>query len=284
MKTKLRIVQLDSTLGNFDDNLQQHISHVELAIHEGIEFIVFPELSLSGYNLQDAAQDMAMPISDAHFEPLRTLSKHISILCGGVELSDDFGVYNAAFFFEDGKARVVHRKVFLPTYGMFEELRYFSAGQRIVPFQTRRLGTVGVAICEDNWHVTLPYLLAMQGAKVLFSLVASPLRIDGETGELKIATTWEMMSRTYANLFSIYVVMANRVGNEDGLSYWGGSEIISPSGQLIAKAKAFELDSIDAVIDLQEVKRARLRSSHFLDEDLRLFASEITRILNAQHK
>jgi predicted amidohydrolase len=124
----------------------------------------------------------------------------------------------------------------------------------------------------------------MQGAKVLFSLVASPLRIDGETGELKIATTWEMMSRTYANLFSIYVVMANRVGNEDGLSYWGGSEIISPSGQLIAKAKAFELDSIDAVIDLQEVKRARLRSSHFLDEDLRLFASEITRILNAQHK
>jgi predicted amidohydrolase len=167
---------------------------------------------------------------------------------------------------------------------MFEELRYFSAGQRIAPFHSRRLGTVGVAICEDNWHVTLPYLLAMQGAKVLFSLIASPLRVDSQTGELKIATTWEMMTRTYANLFSIYVVMANRVGNEDGLSYWGGSEIVSPSGELIAKAKVFESELIDSVIDLQEVKRARLRSSHFLDEDLRLFASEITRIMNAQHK
>lgn len=284
MKAKLRIAQQDSTLGNFEDNLQQHLSHVETAIRDGIEFIVFPELSLSGYNLQDAAQDIALPISDARFEPLRTLSKHISILCGGVELSDDFGVYNAAFFFEDGEARTVHRKVFLPTYGMFEELRYFSAGQRIVPFHSRRLGTVGVAICGDNWHVTLPYLLAMQGAKVLFSLIASPLRVDSQTGELKIAATWEMMTRTYANLFSIYVVMANRVGNEDGLSYWGGSEIVSPSGELLAKAKVFESDLIDCVIDLQEVKRARLRSSHFLDEDLRLFASEITRIMNAQHK
>ncbi len=284
MKTKLRVAQIGGVLANFDENLQQHLSQVEAAIRDGIEFIVFPELSLSGYNVQDAAQDIALPITDKRFEPLCALSKHISILCGGIELSDDFGVYNAAFFFEDGEAKVVHRKVFLPTYGMFEELRYFSAGQRIAPFHSRRLGTLGVAICEDNWHVTLPYLLAMQGTKVLFSLIASPLRIDIETGELSIAKTWEMMTRTYSNLFSIYVVMANRVGNEDGLSYWGGSEIISPSGHLIAKAKTFEPDSIDAIIDLQEVKRARLRSSHFLDEDLRLFASELTRIMNAQHK
>ncbi len=284
MKVKLRVAQTSGVLANFDENLQQHLSQVEAAIQDGIGFIVFPELSLSGYNVQDAAQDLALPITDKRFEPLRALSKHISILCGGIELSDDFGVYNAAFFFEDGASHVVHRKVFLPTYGMFEELRYFSAGQRIAPFHSRRLGTLGVAICEDNWHVTLPYLLAMQGTKVLFSLVASPLRLDTETGELSIAKTWEMMTRTYANLFSIYVVMANRIGNEDGLSYWGGSEIISPSGHLIAKAKTFEPDAIDAVIDLQEVKRARLRSSHFLDEDLRLLASELTRILNAQHK
>ncbi|MGQ9805695.1 MAG: nitrilase-related carbon-nitrogen hydrolase [Chlorobiales bacterium] len=283
MKTKLRVAQMGGVLANFDANLEQHLSLIEAAIQDGVEFIAFPELSLSGYNIQDAAQDIALPITDLRFEPLRKISKHISILCGGVELSDDFGVYNAAFFFEDGDARTVHRKVFLPTYGMFEELRYFSAGQRIAPFRSRRLGTVGVAICEDNWHVMLPYLLAMQGAKVLFSLVASPLRIDVETGELNITKTWEMMNRTYANLFSLYLVMANRVGNEDGLSYWGSSEIVSPSGHLIAKAKAFESDSIDGIIDLNEVKRARLRSSHFLDEDLRLLASEITRILNAQH-
>lgn len=284
MTAKLRVAQLGGVLANFDANLEQHLSLIEDAIRDGIEFIAFPELSLSGYNIQDAAQDLAAPITDPRFEPLRAISKRISILCGGVELSDDFGVYNAAFFFEDGVGQTAHRKVFLPTYGMFEELRYFSAGQRIAPFRSRRLGAIGVAICEDAWHVTLPYLLAMQGAKVLFSLVASPLRIDVETGELSVAKTWEMINRTYANLFSLYVVMANRVGNEDGLSYWGGSEIVSPSGRLIAKAKTFESDTIDAVIDLDEVKRARLRSSHFLDEDLRLFASEITRILNAQRQ
>lgn len=284
MKVKLRVAQLDSALANLDDNLARHVALIEQAIRDGVEFIAFPELSLSGYNLQDAAQDIALSIADARFQPLRDLSKRISILCGGVELSDDYGVYNAAFFFEDGEGTVAHRKVFLPTYGMFEELRYFSAGQRIAPFRSRRLGTIGVAICEDNWHVTVPYLLAMQGAKVLFSLIASPLRVDAETGELKIAETWEMMTRTYANLFSVYVAMVNRVGSEDGLSYWGGSEIVSPSGALVAKAKRFEPDLIDAVIDLNEVKRARLRSSHFLDEDLRLFASEIARILNAQQR
>jgi predicted amidohydrolase len=281
MKAKLRIAQIDSALANFNENLDKHLTLIDVAIKDGVEFIVFPELSLSGYNVQDAAQDIAMPIHDSRLEPLRERSKHISILCGGVELSDDFGVYNAAFFFEDGISRSVHRKVFLPTYGMFEELRYFTAGQRVAPFHSRRLGTVGAAICEDNWHVTLPYLLAMQGAKVMFTLVASPLRVDLGAGELHIATTWEMLARTYANLFSIYVVMANRIGNEDGLSYWGGSEIIAPNGNIAAKAVLFDTATIDYVIDLNDVKRARLQSSHFLDENLLFLASEIERLKNA---
>jgi predicted amidohydrolase len=279
MTCNLRVAQIDSTLANLDENLKKHLLLIEQAIEDGIEFIVFPELSLTGYNVQDAAQDIAMSIQDARLNPLRELSKKISILCGGIELSGDYGVYNAAFFFEDGNAQTVHRKVYLPTYGMFEELRYFSAGQKVDAFHSRRLGTIGVTICEDNWHVTMPYLLAMQGAKLMFMLVASPLRVDTETGDLKIATIWEMMTRTYANLFSVYVVMANRVGNEDGLSYWGGSEIISPNAALIAKAKPFVEDQIDAAIDFTKVKRARLASSHFLDEDIRFLSSEITRLL-----
>jgi predicted amidohydrolase len=280
MKCTLRVAQIDGTLANLDENLAKHISIIEQAIRDGIEFIVFPELSLTGYNVQDAAQDIALPIYDKRFDALRDLSKKISILCGGIELSEEFGVYNAAFFFEDGVSKTVHRKVYLPTYGMFEELRYFSAGQKVETFSSRRLGKIGVAICEDNWHVTVPYLLAMQGAKLIFALVASPLRVDSTTGELKIASTWEMMIRTYANLFSAYFVMANRVGNEDGLSYWGGSEIVSPNGATIAKAKQFDLDFIDSVIDINEVKRSRLMSSHFLDEDLRFLSSEIERVMN----
>lgn len=278
MKTKLRIAQIDSTLANFDENLQKHISLIDKAIQDGIEFIVFPELSLTGYNVQDAAQDIAMPITDKRLAPLTELSKKISILCGGIELSEEFGVYNSAFFFEDGEAKTVHRKIYLPTYGMFEELRYFSAGHHVKPFHSRRLGKIGVAICEDSWHISVPYLLAVQGAKVIFSLMSSPLRFDLGTGELKIARTWEMLNRTYAHLFSVYIVCANRVGNEDSLSYWGNSEIVSPDGSTVAQAPKFEESIVDGAIDFSEVRRTRLLSSHFLDEDLRLITSELNRI------
>ncbi len=278
MAVKLRIAQIDCVLANFEENLQTHISHVEQAIKDGIEVIVFPELSLTGYNVQDAAQDIAMPVTDKRLEPLTRLSEKITILCGGIELSEEFGVYNSAFFFENGKASTIHRKIYLPTYGMFEELRYFSAGHEIHIFESQKLGKIGVAICEDFWHMSVPYLLAIQGAKVLFSLMSSPLRIELDTGELKIAKTWEMLNRTYAHLFSVYVVCANRIGNEDSLSYWGNSEIIGPDSQTIAKGPVFEQAVIDGVIDLNEVRRTRLHSSHFLDEDLRLINAELNRI------
>ncbi|MDX2127669.1 MAG: nitrilase-related carbon-nitrogen hydrolase [Chloroherpetonaceae bacterium] len=280
MKTKIRVCQTDCTLANFQENLERHLVLIEQAIAEGIEFIVFPELSLSGYNVQDAAQDIALPISDEKFDPLRKASHQISILCGGIELSEHYGVYNSAFFFEDGKSETVHRKIYLPTYGMFEELRYFSAGKQVQPFHSKRLGKIGVAICEDNWHVSVPYLLAAQGIKVLFMMVASPLRIDMRSGELRIAETWQMMARTYATLFSMFTVFANRIGNEDGLSYWGGSEVISPDGETLAKAPNFQSTHIDAFIDFAMVKRARLRSSHFLDEDFSFCRDELNRIID----
>jgi predicted amidohydrolase len=279
MSVTLRLAQHDCTLANFDKNLQKHVAYIEQAIRDGIEFIAFPELSLAGYNLQDAAQDIAVHIHDPSLQPLRDLSNHISILCGAVELSDDYGVYNSAFFFEDGNGTSVHRKIYLPTYGMFEELRYFSAGIEAKPFVSRRLGSAGVAICEDNWHLGVPYLLAAQGAKVIFSMSNSPLRIDFASGELKIAEGWSMMSRTYAMLLSVYVAFINRTGNEDGLSYWGGSELISPDGAVICKAPCFEETALDAVIDFNLVKRARLRSSHFLDDDPRWLNSELERVL-----
>jgi len=279
MSVKLRIAQIDSVLANFDENLKKHIEHIQAAISDGMEFIVFPELSLTGYNVQDAAQDIAMPITDPRFQPLADLSHKISILCGGVELSEDFGVYNSAFFFEDGVAKSVHRKIYLPTYGMFEELRYFSAGHHVRSFHSRKLGKIGVAICEDCWHISVPYLHAVQGAKVIFAMMSSPLRVDLQTGELGIARVWEMLNRTYAHIFSVYLVCANRVGNEDSLSYWGNSEIIAPDGNSVARGPLFEEAVLDGEIDFGQVRRTRLHSSHFLDEDLRLISSELDRIL-----
>ncbi|NTW51074.1 MAG: acyltransferase [Chlorobiaceae bacterium] len=284
LKSKIRIVQSDCTLANFDENLARHVSAIELAIRDGMEAIAFPELSLTGYNVQDAAQDMAMHIDDRRLEPLRELSRNICIICGGIELSDDYGVYNSAFMFEDGTGRSVHRKIYLPTYGMFEELRYFTAGRKIEPVTSRRLGRIGVAICEDFWHVSVPYLLAHQGAKLLLVLMSSPLRLSPGQGTPAIVSQWQTIAGTYAFLFSCYVACINRVGNEDSFTYWGNSSVTGPDGSVVASAPMFSEHSLDATIDFSTVKRVRLQSSHFLDEDLKLFSAELDAVLGTKRK
>ncbi len=279
MRFRMRIAQINCVLANIEANLAQHSSLIEQAIQDNIDVIAFPELSLTGYNVQDAAQDIALHINDPALDHLRELSREITIICGGIELSDEYGVYNAAFLFEDGRAQVAHRKIYLPTYGMFEELRYFSAGQKVEAISSRRLGKTGIAICEDVWHVSVPYLLAQQGAKLLVVLMSSPLRIaPGET-QPAIVRQWQNILSTYSFLFSTYVVCINRVGNEDSFTYWGNSSITGPDGITLAEAPLFEQHSMDVLIDLDAVKQARLRSSHFLDEDLRLFASELRDIM-----
>lgn len=284
LKSKLRIVQSDCTLANFEENLERHIIAIEAAIRDGAEAIAFPELSLTGYNVQDAAQDMAMHIDDRRLDPLRALSRDICIFCGGIELSDDYGVYNAAFMFEDGEGRSVHRKIYLPTYGMFEELRYFSAGRQIETVNSRRIGKVGVAICEDFWHMSVPYLLAHQGAKLLLVLMSSPLRLSPGAGVPAIVAQWQTIASTSAFLLSCYVACVNRVGNEDSFTYWGNSAVTAPDGSLAACAPMFSEHSFDAVIDYSVVKRVRLQSSHFLDEDTKLFASQLETMLGANRR
>jgi predicted amidohydrolase len=282
LKPTLRIVQTDCTLANFDENLARHVTAAEQAIRDGVDAIAFPELSLTGYNVQDAAQDIAMHIDDRRLDPLRELSRNICIICGGIELSDDYGVYNAALLFEDGSSRSVHRKIYLPTYGMFEELRYFSAGQQVEAIISRRLGKIGVAICEDLWHVSVPYLLAHQGAKLLVVLMSSPLRMSPGTGNPAIVSQWQTIAETYAFLFSSYVACVNRVGNEDSFTFWGSSSVTGPDGSQLVSAPLFSQCVIDAPIDFLDVKRSRLQSSHFLDEDLKLFAAELETILKSK--
>jgi len=284
LKAKLRIVQSDCTLANFDENLESHVKTIEQAIRDGVEAIVFPELSLTGYNVQDAAQDMAMHIEDSRLAPLRGLSREITVICGGIELSDDYGVYNSAFMFEDGIGKSVHRKIYLPTYGMFEELRYFSAGRQVEAVTSRRLGKIGVAICEDFWHMSVPYLLAHQGAKLLLVLMSSPLRLSPGEGMPSIVSQWQTIASTSAFLFSCYVACVNRVGNEDSFTYWGNSALTAPDGSNIASAPMFSEHQLDALIDYSLVKRVRLQSSHFLDEDIKLFASELEDLMSAKRR
>ncbi len=279
MKFVAAVAQIDCVLGDLKRNIEKHASYIQSAIKEKANLILFPELSLTGYTLRDINIDIAVnPFKSKLFDDFKKLSKEIIIIVGGVEEGDNFAIYNSAFVFEDGEIKHIHRKIYPPTYGMFEEMRYFSSGKSVRAFDTK-LGRIGVLICEDLWHISLPYLLAIDGASVIAGLAASPTRISGESDEL---TNYKINSehhKTYARLLSVYFLFSNRVGYEDGVNFWGGSEVVNSDGEVVAVAKLFEEDLIFAEIDFKTIKRSRQFSRHFIDEDPYFVERELKRIL-----
>jgi NAD+ synthase (glutamine-hydrolysing) len=133
-------------------------------------------------------------------------------------------------------------------------------------------------ICEDMWHVSLPYLLAMDGAEALLCLTASPTRLGGDTDtSLTIANVNHEHHRAYSRLLNVYTVFSNRVGIEDGVNFWGGSAVTDPQGSTIAAAKLFDEDLIVARLNSKQVRKARRASRHFLDERPELVVRELQR-------
>lgn len=253
-------------LGDIRWNLERHREIAEQARKAGSDIVLFPELSLTGYSIRDLNAELVLKADDNFFNPLKSLSKKISIGVGTIIRDDAGGIRNAALYFEDGELKHVHYKVYLPTYGIFEEQRYFLPGKRVEAFDTK-FGRIGLLICEDLWHMSLPYLLAVQGAKVILGTAASPTRLSGgaETHSGQLANSEQ--HKSFARLLSLYLAFVNRVGFEDGVNFWGGSEIVSPHGDVVAGARLFDEDLVGAEIDMSEVDRARVFARHFLDEN-----------------
>jgi len=282
MDFTIALAQVDSVIGDLTKNVSKHIEFVRRAIEGRADVVVFPELSLAGYTIRDTNWDVAVRVQEhklvtdagalqdnfaEKFDQLLSLSKKISIIAGGVEESEEFGIHNSAFLIEKGKVSSVHRKLYPPTYGMFEEMRYFTAGKSVRAFESR-VGRLGVLICEDLWHLPLPYILAKDGATMIITIAASPTRLSGETGHPAIARVNTEHHKAYARLLSSYIVFCNRVGFEDGVNFWGGSEVVDPHGEVVVQAKLFEEDMVFAEVREQEVRRARRLSRHFLDDNL----------------
>jgi NAD+ synthase (glutamine-hydrolysing) len=279
MKFKVALAQVDSVLGDVKRNVKHHLAFVEKAKRLGANLVVFTELSLTGYTVRDINWDAAIdPQESPILKELKAKSNSISIVFGGIEESKDFEIFNSAFYLEGGKLAHVHRKIYPPTYGMFEEMRYFNQGRSLAAFDTR-WGRLGMLVCEDLWHISLPYLLALRGAQVIIGIAASPTRLGGDSDKLAIAKVNTENHKAYARLLSTYVVFCNRVGYEDGVNFWGGSEVIGPGGDVVASAKLFDEDLIVAGIDSNEIRRARRLSRHFLDENPDFVLRELERLL-----
>lgn len=194
--------------------------------HEDADVVVFPELALSGYMLQDKLFEEAWNLDELQDLSIASLQCDIAI---GAALWENGKVYNSGLYFSQGELIHIHHKNHLPTYGMFEEGRYFASGNEIKGFDTT-YGKAAMVVCEDLWRAQTLLDLASCDPDVIYVLAASPARDFSEDG-LLIERQWEALLKSCALLTHAYIIFVNRVGFEDGLGFWGGSRVITPLGE-----------------------------------------------------
>lgn len=277
MDLNVALAQIKPKLGCVADNLATVEAAVEQAVTAGAGLVVFPELALTGYFLKDLVPEVALGLDALAVQRLRELSRHIDIAIGLVEATADYRFFNTALYLSEGELSHRHRKVYLPTYGLFDEQRYLARGDRFRAFDTR-FGRVGMLICEDMWHLSAPYILAMDGATTLICLSSSPARgvTDGEG--LASANAWQRLTATTAMFLNSRVLYCNRVGYEDGVCFWGGSEVVGPAGNVVQRAPLLEQELLLARLEAGELRRERLFAPMMRDEDLPLTLRELQRI------
>jgi NAD+ synthase (glutamine-hydrolysing) len=281
MKLNLALAQINTKLGDVNANLEKHLSIIKDAKASGADLVLFPELSLTGYVLQDLAPSVATPTeaNNPVFRPLLKASRDLDLVVGFVDEDARHRFYIASAYLSRGEIVHIHHKVYLPTYGLFDEGRFFAPGDRVRAFDTR-FGRAGMLICEDFWHASPPYLLWQDGADLLLFSSASPGR--GLNGEPKLeSSAWvEHINQAYASIFTLFVAHANRTGFEDGLNFWGGSTVFDPDGKLLVQAPYFEEALTLAEIDLNQLHRTRARLPLLRDEKPELVERELERISN----
>jgi predicted amidohydrolase len=278
---RIALAQLAPRLGDVEANLARHLEVLEAARAEGAGLVVFPELGLTGYLLQDLAGEVAMRLDDPRLGSLVAATSGLSAVVSFVEESGDHRLFIAAALVEDGRIRHVHRKVHLPTYGLFDERRFFAPGDAIRAVPSRLGVGVGLAVCEDFWHLGTAQVLALDGAQLLVNVSSSPGRDLAATHAegLGTAASWRALLRTYAQLTTSVVVFCNRVGVDESITFWGGSEVIGPAGETIARAPLYDEAVVYADVALADVRRERIALPLLRDERPTLQARELERII-----
>jgi predicted amidohydrolase len=258
------IVQTKPRKGKYGENLRDLRDVFSQAGADPVDLIVLPEAALTGYFLEGAVYELAMD-SDAFAGDLAAAwletnpGKDVDVVCGFYENCEGT-YYNSAIYLEiaGGTPRVkhVHRKMFLPTYGVFDEERFLSRGRHLQTFETR-FGRVAMLICEDCWHAIVPTLAAVKGARILIVPSAAPGRGIDDGGELTSITRWRAILETIAAEHGVYLLYAGLAGFEGGKGMTGSSRIVDPHGHTIVEAPPLGAHIIRAPIDLREIDLAR---------------------------
>jgi predicted amidohydrolase len=275
---RVALAQVDCVLGDVATNARRAREQIARARAEGADLIVFPELSLSGYALGAVTEDVAMTLDDPVIAEIAAGTDGIAAVVGCVE-SGRVQTYNSALFLDGGAIVHVQRKTHLPTYGRWEEHKHFSQGSALRAFDTR-LGRLAMLICNDAWQAPLAYVAAHDGARMLIVPACSSLEAAAGTDPAELERDWGDLLRFNARFLQAWVVFVNRVGEEAGVTFWGGSRIVDPWGRIVVEAPRGEPALVHADLELGAVRRRRRELPLLKEPRLALVRREIDRLLD----
>jgi predicted amidohydrolase len=274
-KGTLRIAaaQIETTLGDVAANLRKHREWIERARAAAVDVLVFPELSLTGYSLREAARGLAMSREAASVREIAEAAGAMTVIFGFVERAAGDRLFNSALTVRDGRILSVHRKINLPGYGRLDENRWFAAGARIDTFVLGPGWTAATLICADLWNPALVHIAACRGADLLIAPVSSAVEtvqgFDNTRG-------WTIVLDFYALMYGLPTVMANRTGREGELTFWGRSRIVNAAGQTVTLGGDGEA-LVVANTSKADVERARMRLPTIRDSTPDLVRAELDR-------
>jgi NAD+ synthetase len=278
---QLAIAQFRPRKGAYRENLARlgEIFRTAAAWPHPPELILAAESALTGYFLEGGVREAALTavqlFDDLSGEHAASGAPPLDICLGFYELHEN-RLHNSALYASlggpDAGIRHVHRKVFLPTYGVFDEERFVEPGRSVAAFDTR-WGRAAIAICEDAWHSVVPMLAALDGAQLIIVPSASPARglePDADDQRPSSLSRWERIAQDIAGEHGVYVAIPQLVGFEGGKAFVGGSIVAGPRGDLVVRGPVFDDALIPAELHFEEITRARADMPLLSDLESRL--------------
>jgi NAD+ synthase (glutamine-hydrolysing) len=267
---RVALAQVNTTVGDLEGNTHKILDSMQQAYTAGGHLVCFPELALPGYPPEDLLLKPGFVAANLRkLDEIIEASKDFPGLTAIIGFVDrDHDIYNAAAVVHEGKLTGVYHKHYLPNYGVFDEYRYFQAGNKSPVFLIHGIH-VGINICEDIWYPTGPLpRQAHAGAEVIININGSPY-YSGKR------TVREEMIATRAADNGLIIAYLNMVGGQDELVFDGGSMVFNEQGLLIARGKSFEEDMLIVDLDTASVFRSRLHDPRRRQERWRINIDDV---------
>lgn len=281
----IAVAQIRPVKGDYSANLKRigGVFADTAGMKAAPDLVVFPECATSGYYVEAGVRDVAVTAGTLFKDLLAQHSlsgaEALDVVVGFYEEFQN-RYYNSALYATLGgtgsEIRHVHRKVFLPTYGLFDEERFVQHGDSVRAFDTD-WGRAAILVCEDVWHSISATLAALDGAQLVIVPSAAPARglepSPGTTGESLPASVhhWERLVRQAAAEHGVYVALAQPVGFEGGKALQGCSTVVGPDGDVLVSGPPFEEALVTAELELDSITRARAEQPLLADLEVQLF-------------